>query len=212
MCSSDLRFFSCFDEEKHLAKTIVYNLNPRDNDLIVTNLYNFNDGSVPGKMQYGAAWWFLDQYKGIENQLNSLSSLGLLSRFVGMLTDSRSFLLKFSRVKNIKKIVISSLLIGTLLISQGQSALTIGDLPYNKEVKGVHLTGLSNMATVNKVNTFIFEEMENVYLINADNPVDAISGGVFIGITKGAIVLVKNNKIWFFRALSNWASSVSAPI
>lgn len=86
------RFFSRLDEEEHLAKTIVYNLNPRDNDLIVSNLYNFNDGSVPGKMQYGAAWWFLDQYKGIEEQLNSLSSLGLLSRFVGMLTDSRSFL------------------------------------------------------------------------------------------------------------------------
>lgn len=103
--------------------------------------------------------------------------------------------MNFSRVKNIKKIVVSSLLIGTLLISQWQSALTIGDLPYNKGVKGVHLTGLSNMATVNKVNTFIFEEMENVYLINADNPVDAISGGVFIGITKGATVLVKDNKI-----------------
>ena len=103
--------------------------------------------------------------------------------------------MNFSRVKNIKKIVVSSLLIGTLLISQLQSALTIGDLPYNKGVKGVHLTGLSNMATVNKVNTFIFEEMENVYLINADNPVDAISGGVFIGITKGATVLVKDNKI-----------------
>ena len=95
--------------------------------------------------------------------------------------------MNFSRVKNIKKIVVSSLLIGTLLISQWQSALTIGDLPYNKGVKGVHLTGLSNMATVNKVNTFIFEEMENVYLINADNPVDAISGGVFIGITKGVL-------------------------
>lgn len=103
--------------------------------------------------------------------------------------------MNFSRVKNIKKIVVSSLLIGTLLISQWQSALTIGDLPYNKGVKGVHLTGLSNIATVNKVNTFIFEEMENVYLINADNPVDAISGGVFIGITKGATVLVKDNKI-----------------
>ena len=103
--------------------------------------------------------------------------------------------MNFSRVKNIKKIVVSSLLIGTLLISQWQSALTIEDLPYNKGVKRVHLTGLSNMATVNKVNTFIFEEMENVYLINADNPVDAISGGVFIGITKGATVLVKDNKI-----------------
>lgn len=59
---------------------------------MVANAYNFNDGSVPGKMQYGAAWWFLDQIKGMEDQLNALSSLGLLSRFVGMLTDSRSFL------------------------------------------------------------------------------------------------------------------------
>lgn len=86
------RFFSRLDEEGRLAKTIVYNLNPRDNELMVTNAYNFNDGSVPGKMQYGAAWWFLDQMTGMENQLNALSALGLLSRFVGMLTDSRSFL------------------------------------------------------------------------------------------------------------------------
>lgn len=85
-------FFSRLDEEGLLAKTIVYNLNPRDNELMVANAYNFNDGSVPGKMQYGAAWWFLDQKTGMENQLNALSGLGLLSRFVGMLTDSRSFL------------------------------------------------------------------------------------------------------------------------
>ncbi|MDR1676542.1 MAG: glucuronate isomerase [Tannerella sp.] len=86
------RFFDRLDREGNLAKTIVYNLNPGDNELIVTNLYNFNDGAVPGKMQYGAAWWFLDQLTGMENQLNALSALGLLSRFVGMLTDSRSFL------------------------------------------------------------------------------------------------------------------------
>ena len=86
------RFFSRLDQEGLLAKTIVYNLNPRDTELMVANAYNFNDGSVPGKMQYGAAWWFLDQIKGMEDQLNALSSLGLLSRFVGMLTDSRSFL------------------------------------------------------------------------------------------------------------------------
>jgi glucuronate isomerase len=86
------RFFDRLDQEGNLAKTIVYNLNPRDNELLVTNLYNYNDGSVPGKMQYGAAWWFLDQLTGMENQLNALSALGLLSRFVGMLTDSRSFL------------------------------------------------------------------------------------------------------------------------
>jgi len=86
------RFFSRLDSEGKLAKTIVYNLNPRDNELIVTNIYNFNDGSVAGKMQYGSAWWFLDQMTGMENQINALSALGLLSRFVGMLTDSRSFL------------------------------------------------------------------------------------------------------------------------
>ena len=86
------RFFSRLDEEGLLTKTIVYNLNPRDTELMVANAYNFNDGSVPGKMQYGAAWWFLDQITGMENQLNALSNLGLLSRFVGMLTDSRSFL------------------------------------------------------------------------------------------------------------------------
>jgi glucuronate isomerase len=86
------RFFSRLDEEGNLAKTIVYNLNPRDNELMVTSIYNFNDGSVPGKMQFGSGWWFLDQMTGMENQINALSALGLLSRFVGMLTDSRSFL------------------------------------------------------------------------------------------------------------------------
>jgi glucuronate isomerase len=86
------RFFSRLEAEGNLAKTIVYNLNPRDNELMVTNIYNFNDGSVPGKMQFGSGWWFLDQLTGMENQLNALSALGLLSRFVGMLTDSRSFL------------------------------------------------------------------------------------------------------------------------
>ncbi|MDR0430278.1 MAG: glucuronate isomerase [Tannerellaceae bacterium] len=86
------RFFDRLNSEGMLAKTILYNLNPRDNDLLVTNAYNFNDGSFPGKMQFGAAWWFLDQMKGMQDQINSLSALGLLSRFVGMLTDSRSFL------------------------------------------------------------------------------------------------------------------------
>ena len=86
------RFFNRLEEAGELTRTIVYNLNPRDNELMVANAYNFNDGSVAGKMQYGAAWWFLDQIRGMENQLDTLSSLGLLSRFVGMLTDSRSFL------------------------------------------------------------------------------------------------------------------------
>lgn len=80
------------DDENKLAKTIVYNLNPRDNDLMATLIGCFQDGSSAGKIQYGSGWWFLDQMDGIEKQLNSLSNMGLLSRFVGMLTDSRSFL------------------------------------------------------------------------------------------------------------------------
>jgi len=87
---------SCFldklDMQDQLAKTIVYNLNPADNALMVTMVNNFNDGRTPGKMQFGSAWWYMDQKSGMTDQLNTLSSLGLLSRFVGMLTDSRSFL------------------------------------------------------------------------------------------------------------------------
>lgn len=86
------RFFDRLDKENSLAKTILYNLNPRDNELMATMAGNFNDGKVAGKMQFGSGWWFLDQKDGMVKQLNALSSLGLLSRFVGMLTDSRSFL------------------------------------------------------------------------------------------------------------------------
>ena len=80
------------DRTDQLAKTIVYNLNPADNEVMATMTGNFNDGTVAGKVQYGAAWWFLDQLDGMERQLNVVSNMGLLSRFVGMLTDSRSFL------------------------------------------------------------------------------------------------------------------------
>jgi len=80
------------DTENKLCKTVLYNLNPRDNELYATMIGNFQDGSVAGKMQYGSGWWFLDQKDGMEKQINALSNLGLLSRFVGMLTDSRSFL------------------------------------------------------------------------------------------------------------------------
>jgi glucuronate isomerase len=86
------KFFDTLASREKMAKTIVYNLNPRDNELIATMIYNFNDGSIPGKMQFGSGWWFLDQKKGMQEQMDTLSSLGLLSRFVGMLTDSRSFL------------------------------------------------------------------------------------------------------------------------
>ncbi len=85
-------FLDTLASEGRLAKTILYNLNPCDNELIATMIGNYQDGSVPGKMQFGSAWWFNDQKDGMERQLNTLSNMGLLSRFVGMLTDSRSFL------------------------------------------------------------------------------------------------------------------------
>ena len=86
------KFLNSLDNNDKLAKTIIYNLNPRDNDMIASMIGNFQDGSVAGKIQIGSGWWFIDQKTGMEAQLNSLSNLGLLSRFVGMLTDSRSFL------------------------------------------------------------------------------------------------------------------------
>lgn len=85
-------FLNKLDGDNKLAKTIVYNLNPADNELMATMIGNFNDGSAAGKIQFGAAWWFLDQKDGMVKQMNALSNMGLLSRFVGMLTDSRSFL------------------------------------------------------------------------------------------------------------------------
>ncbi len=86
------KFLNRLDMNNQLAKTVLYNINPRDNELVGTMIGNFQDGSVPGKLQFGSGWWFLDQKDGMEKQINALSNLGLLSRFVGMLTDSRSFL------------------------------------------------------------------------------------------------------------------------
>jgi len=86
------KFLDRLDVRDKLARTILYNLNPADNAVVATMIGNFNDGSYPGKMQFGSAWWFLDQKDGMTQQINALSNMGLLSRFVGMLTDSRSFL------------------------------------------------------------------------------------------------------------------------
>lgn len=86
------RFLDRLDTTNQLARTILYNLNPADNELLATMCGNFQDGSVAGKIQFGSGWWFLDQKDGMKRQINALSNLGLLSRFVGMLTDSRSFL------------------------------------------------------------------------------------------------------------------------
>jgi glucuronate isomerase len=86
------KFLDRLDKNNTLAKTIIYNLNPADNELFATMIGNFNDGTAAGKIQWGSAWWFLDQKDGMTRQINALSNMGLLSRFVGMLTDSRSFL------------------------------------------------------------------------------------------------------------------------
>ncbi|MBM4026431.1 MAG: glucuronate isomerase, partial [Planctomycetes bacterium] len=86
------KFLDRLDRQGRLPKTILYNLNPRDNAVLATMIGNFQDGSVPGKMQFGSGWWFLDQRDGMEDQMRTLANMGLLSRFVGMLTDSRSFL------------------------------------------------------------------------------------------------------------------------
>jgi glucuronate isomerase len=85
-------YLDLLDRENALPKMILYNVNPVDNHVFATAAGNFQDGSTPGKIQFGSGWWFLDQKEGIEAQLSALSNTGLLSRFVGMVTDSRSFM------------------------------------------------------------------------------------------------------------------------
>jgi glucuronate isomerase len=86
------KYLDRLDAGDKLAKTILYNLNPRDNELMASMIGNFQDGKSPGKIQYGSSWWFLDQKDGMTKQIEALSDLGVLSQFIGMLTDSRSFL------------------------------------------------------------------------------------------------------------------------
>ncbi len=119
------RFFDDLDSRNQLTKTIIYNLNPSDNELFASMVGNFNDGTVPGKMQYGSAWWFLDQKEGIEKQINAISNLGLLSQFVGMVTDSRSFL-SFPRHEYFRRILCN--LMG--------SEMERGELPDDVELIG----------------------------------------------------------------------------
>ena len=97
-------FFNRLDAEECLCKTITYNLNPSQNEVFATMMGNYSEGGIPGKMQWGSAWWFLDQKHGMEKQLDTLSNMGLLSRFVGMLTDSRSFL-SFPRHEYFRRIL-----------------------------------------------------------------------------------------------------------
>ncbi len=119
------RFLDKLDSQGQLAKTIVYNLNPVDNAMMVTMINNFNDGVIPGKMQFGSGWWFMDQKYGMIDQMNTLSSLGLLSRFVGMLTDSRSFL-SYPRHEYFRRILCN--LIGTDVEN--------GEIPHDREMIG----------------------------------------------------------------------------
>ncbi|SHG17737.1 D-glucuronate isomerase [Flavobacterium fluvii] len=97
-------FLNALDSKDKLAKTIIYNLNPADNEVMATMIGNFNDGSVRGKVQFGSGWWFLDQKDGMTKQLNALSNMGLISCFIGMLTDSRSFL-SFPRHEYFRRIL-----------------------------------------------------------------------------------------------------------
>ncbi len=124
--------FDRLDSTDQLAKTIVYNLNPRDNELMVTMAYNFSDGIIPGKMQFGSGWWFLDQKYGMTAQLNALSSQGLLSRFVGMLTDSRSFL-SYPRHEYFRRILCN--LLGTDIVN--------GEIPADMELVGKMVKNIS---------------------------------------------------------------------
>jgi glucuronate isomerase len=137
------RFLDRLDESNQLAKTILYNLNPRDNELFATMIGNFQDGSVPGKMQYGSAWWFLDQLDGMTAQINTLSNLGLLARFVGMVTDSRSFL-SYSRHEYFRRLLCNLL---------GED-VTRGRLPDDRELLGEVVRGV---CFVNAKQYFGFE-------------------------------------------------------
>lgn len=102
--SSLSKFLDKLDNQNKLAKTIIYNLNPRDNEVFAAMTGNFNDGSIIGKMQFGSGWWFLDQKNGMTKQIEALSNIGLVSRFIGMLTDSRSFL-SFPRHEYFRRIL-----------------------------------------------------------------------------------------------------------
>jgi len=132
------------DSTNQLTKTIVYNLNPADSEVFATMVGNFNDGTIKGKMQYGAAWWFLDQKDGMEKQINTLSNLGLLSCFVGMLTDSRSFL-SFPRHEYFRRILCN--VIG--------SDVENGELPADEEYLGKIV---SDICYNNAKNYFNFKE------------------------------------------------------
>jgi glucuronate isomerase len=119
------RYLDALDSTGELPRTIVYNLNPADNYAFATMVGNFQDGSVAGKLQFGSGWWFLDQKEAIEWQINALSNNGLLSRFVGMLTDSRSFL-SYTRHEYFRRVLCN--LLG--------AEMERGEMPNDRELVG----------------------------------------------------------------------------
>ena len=137
------RFLDKLDTNNKLAKTILYNLNPADNEVLATMLGNFQDGTIPGKIQFGSGWWFLDQKDGMIKQMNALSNLGLLSRFVGMLTDSRSFL-SYPRHEYFRRILCN--LLGTDVEN--------GEIPDDKALLGQMV---ENICYFNAKNYFKFQ-------------------------------------------------------
>jgi glucuronate isomerase len=104
------KFLDKLDVKNKLARTVIYNINPADNEMLATMTGNFNDGTIPGKVQLGSGWWFNDQEDGMIRQLNAISNMGLMSRFIGMVTDSRSFL-SFPRHEYFRRILCN--LLGT---------------------------------------------------------------------------------------------------
>ncbi len=138
-----IRLLDRLDASNQLAKSILYNINPVDNELFATMIGNYQDGSSAGKMQFGSGWWFLDQKDGMEKQMNALSALGLLSRFVGMLTDSRSFL-SYPRHEYFRRILCN--LIG--------NDVENGEIPADMELLGQMI---ENICYNNAVEYFGFE-------------------------------------------------------
>jgi glucuronate isomerase len=132
------KFLNRLDSDDRLAKTILYNLNPSDNEVYATMLGNFQGGGIPGKIQWGSAWWFLDQKTGMEKHIEALSALGLLSRFVGMLTDSRS-LLSYPRHEYFRRILCNIL----------GNDMEKGDVPADFELVGKMVENISYHNAVN---------------------------------------------------------------
>ena len=136
-------FLDALDVNDQLPKTILYNLNPADNEIMATMIGNFNDGSSRGKIQWGSGWWFLDQLEGMTNQINTLSNMGMLSCFVGMLTDSRSFL-SFPRHEYFRRLLCN------LFGNDIEKGLLPNDLPWVGKI-------ISDISYTNAKNYFDFK-------------------------------------------------------